>query len=196
LSSCRATLGAAVSRFHRITDRADPADHVAGSAIMQVRPIERADHDAVLALASRLAEGVAPWRDPHAVASAVRGWVEGAVAEADDGTTAVFVLVGEHGDTSRDEQDVAVGGVRGFVSVRTREHWSGAREGYVGELVVAEHAEGHGGGSALMAAAEDWVRDQGLDRVSVDTGAANSGARDFYTALGYEEEDVRLSRGL
>ena len=47
-----------------------------------------------------------------------------------------------------------------------------------------------------MAAAEEWARRQGLACVSLDTGAANTRARAFYAALGYEEEDVRLTKRL
>lgn len=44
-----------------------------------------------------------------------------------------------------------------------------------------------------MAAAEDWVRCRGHARLTLDTGAANSGARAFYARLGYREEDVKLT---
>ena len=54
----------------------------------------------------------------------------------------------------------------------------------------------HFTGRALMAAGEQWATSQGLDRLSLDTGAANAGARAFYAAIGYVEEEVRLSRAL
>jgi GNAT superfamily N-acetyltransferase len=145
---------------------------------MVVRAYEEADHAAIEKLAPRLQIGVAPWIDAQAALEAVRGWVEASLA-----TNTVFVA---------DEN----GAVVGFVSVKERTHWSGAREAYVGELVVAEEAEGKGVGRALMAAAEQWARDRGLARMSLETGAANAGARAFYAALGYEESDVSLSRAL
>jgi GNAT superfamily N-acetyltransferase len=40
-----------------------------------------------------------------------------------------------------------------------------------------------------------WGRQRGRDRVVVDTGAANRDARDFYAALGFDDEDVTLSKG-
>jgi GNAT superfamily N-acetyltransferase len=47
-----------------------------------------------------------------------------------------------------------------------------------------------------MVAAEEWARRQGLACLSLDTGAANARARAFYAALGYEEEDVKLTKRL
>jgi ribosomal protein S18 acetylase RimI-like enzyme len=47
---------------------------------------------------------------------------------------------------------------------------------------------------ALMQAAEAWGGAQGLDCLTLETGAANQAARAFYAALGYQEEDVRLTK--
>lgn len=84
----------------------------------------------------------------------------------------------------------------GFVSVAERTHFSGDREGSVGELVVAPSFRKQGVGRALMAAAEDWVRQRGLTRVSLETGSANAGARNAYTRLGYVDEQVTLTKAL
>lgn len=138
------------------------------------------DAETVLGLADRLTVGVAPWRDPDEVLAAVRGWVTEAIAGAGDDEP-VWVAVLD-------------GAVVGFVHAGERRHFSGERDGYVGELVVAESAERHGIGRALLAAAEDWAAGRGLRRLSLETGAANTAARAFYAALGYQEEDVRLSR--
>jgi GNAT superfamily N-acetyltransferase len=45
-----------------------------------------------------------------------------------------------------------------------------------------------------MAAAEAWGAERGLSFITLETGAANHTARAFYAALGYAEEDVRLSK--
>jgi GNAT superfamily N-acetyltransferase len=47
-----------------------------------------------------------------------------------------------------------------------------------------------------MAAAEDWAEARGLGRLTLQTGAANKGALGFYRALGYADEEVRLSRAI
>ncbi len=86
--------------------------------------------------------------------------------------------------------------VVGFVSVGERRHFSGAVDGYVGELVVAREHEGRGIGSLLMDHAEGWARHRGVAHLTLETGAANGAARAFYKARGYQEEDVRLTRPL
>lgn len=143
-----------------------------------VRAYDPSDRDAVDALAPRLLIGAAHWLAPEDVLTAIRGWVDASIAE---GTA--FVA----------EED---GTVVGFVSVKDQRHFTGTTEAYVGELAVADGAEGRGIGRALMEVVEDWAKQRGLARVSLDTGAENSGARSFYAALGYEESDVRLSKSV
>jgi Acetyltransferases len=154
-----------------------------GQPSIVIRPYRDEDRDAVLALAPRLTEGVAPWRDPGAVASAVRGWVTDSLDRADDPDHAVFVAIRE-------------GRIAGFTTVTTRRHFTGDLDAYIGELVVAAQMERMGIGRALVSAAESWARARGLRRITLETGAANTRARGFYRALGYAEEEVRLSRPL
>jgi hypothetical protein len=45
-----------------------------------VRPYRPGDREQVMAIAPRLNQWVAAWRDPDAVLAAVRGWVRGSVA--------------------------------------------------------------------------------------------------------------------
>jgi GNAT superfamily N-acetyltransferase len=66
--------------------------------------------------------------------------------------------------------------------------------GYIGELVVAERASRRGVGRALIAAADAWARDHGLRNLTLHNGAFNTNARGFYAALGFVEEEVRLTR--
>ncbi|GIH94899.1 GNAT family N-acetyltransferase [Planobispora siamensis] len=146
-----------------------------------IRPYRDEDRDAVLALAPRLTEGVATWRDAAAVAEAVRGWVAGSLEQGDDDGNGVLVAV-------RD------GRVAGFVTMAARRHFTGQMDAYIGELVVSAGAERTGVGRALVEAAESWARDRGLRRITLETGAANARARSFYRALGYAEEEVRLSK--
>jgi ribosomal protein S18 acetylase RimI-like enzyme len=149
----------------------------------QIRPYAEQDRAAVMALAPRLSEGVAPWRDSHAVLRAVTEWIAGSLEDAGSADRAVFVAdLGGH--------------VVGAVTVATRQHFTGEVDAYVGELIVASRDSRQGVGTALMAAAEDWGRARGLARLSLETGAANLVARHFYEKLGYENEDVRLSRRL
>jgi GNAT superfamily N-acetyltransferase len=153
------------------------------TAAVIVRPYELPDRDGVLALVERLQEGVAPWRDASAVRAAMDECVREAVDSDTTGTRAVFVA----------EED---GEIIGFATASTRRHFAGDIDAYVGELAVARHVERRGVGRRLMVTAEEWARRQGLVCVSLDTGAANARARAFYAALGYEEEDVKLTKRL
>lgn len=146
---------------------------------IDVRPFVSADRSAVLNLVPRLTIGVAPWRDHVAVAAAVRGWIDKSTEP--NGGGAAFVAVAERG-------------VVGFVSVASIEHFAGERDAYIGELIVDEAFEGRGAGRRLIAAAEQWAREAGYRCITLDTGAANSRAREFYSRLGYCEEDVKLTR--
>jgi GNAT superfamily N-acetyltransferase len=47
-----------------------------------------------------------------------------------------------------------------------------------------------------MRSAEQWARNHGFTRMTLETGAANQAARAFYAALGYQEEEVRLTKTL
>jgi GNAT superfamily N-acetyltransferase len=102
---------------------------------------------------------------------------------AADENRAVFVA-------SEDDQVV------GFVTVTEQRHWSGDTDAYIGELVVAAHAEGRGVGRDLVRAAEQWAvgRGRGHRRITLETGVANHAARRFYATLGYAEEQVQLTR--
>ncbi|WP_345569810.1 GNAT family N-acetyltransferase [Nonomuraea rosea] len=149
-----------------------------------IRPARDEDRPAVLALAARLAEGVASWRDPEAAVDAARQWLDTSLDPARERRGEVFVAVA-------DEQQVV-----GVVSVNEQRHFTGAMEAYVGDLAVAPAAVRAGVGRRLMTAAEDWARRQGLRHLTLETAAANTTAQRFYTALGYGEESIRYTRVL
>jgi len=154
-----------------------------GEPIIRIRPAGDDDRAAVLELAPRLAEGVAPWRDQAEALLAGRRWLEESLDGAKNGDGAVLVAA----DAT---------GIAGVVSIRSSTHFTGERDGYIGELVVADRASRRGIGRALIAAAEAWARDHGLRNLTLHTGAFNAGARGFYAALGFTEEEVRLTRPL
>ena len=150
---------------------------------LTIRAAAGSDADAVRTLADRLREGVAPWRDAAAVTEAVRGWVESSLDAMDEPGHAVLVAE-------------SAGTIVGFVTLSPGSHWSRAVEPSIGELVVAPEAEGQGIGAALVEAAMAHARAEGHARISVSTGAANARARALYRRLGFEDEDVTLSRAL
>ncbi|ANS79545.1 hypothetical protein SGUI_2149 [Serinicoccus hydrothermalis] len=135
----------------------------------------------MLTLANRLSTGAAPWRDLDAVVAVTTGWVREAV-DAPDGDDIWVARENDH--------------VVGFVHVGTRTHWTGAVDAYVGELAVAASHTGRGIGELLMRRAEEWAREAGHTRLTLETGAGNAPARRFYAGLGYVTEEVVLTRDL
>lgn len=149
----------------------------------EVRRYAETDREAVLALAPRLTEGVAQWRSPDRVRQAVIRWVEDALARAN--APGRFVYVAE-----------ARGQLAGFAAGEERTHWTGQVDIYLGELVVDAACEGKGVGRELVEAVVEHAARAGVERITLETGAANTQARRFYASLGFAEEDVRLTRVL
>lgn len=148
----------------------------------EVAAYTAADREGVVTLAPRLAVGVASWRPRDGVRAAVRRWLEESVSVTGP-ASGLFVARLD-------------GQVVGVVAVSEQEHWSGQVDAYVGELVTAASFEGRGVGRALLERAEEWARDRGLARITLETGAGNSRARAFYARQGYQDEEVRLTRVL
>lgn len=151
-----------------------------------IRPATAADRAGVLALAPRLAEGVAPWRNQAEAREAARRWLADSLDNAAEGAGVVFIAT--------DTAPRTAGAVLGVLSVNPSRHFTGEHDGYIGELAVAGHAARRGVCRALLGAAESWARDNGLAHLTLHTGAYNTNARAFYAALGFAEEEVRLTR--
>lgn len=159
-----------------------PCDMTEHQAV-EIRPVQPGEHAQVLALAPRLAEGVAAWRDPQPVLRAVRGWVESSLDAASQPDHAVYVAIAD-------------GRVAGVVTVCERAHFTGQVDAYVGELAVDSNLERRGIGTRLMNAAEAWAACRGLAFLTLETGAANEPARAFYAERGYQEEGIRLTKAI
>jgi len=67
---------------------------------------------------------------------------------------------------------------------------------YVTVLAVIEAAEGTGVAARLMAAAEEWARQQGFRLICLDVFANNRRARAFYARQGYQEDSLRVTKPL
>lgn len=148
---------------------------------MRIRDVRPDDHLEVLALSERLSTGVATWRDSRRVLTAATRWLRESLA---DPATAVFVA------------DDPKHGIVGVGSVTTRTHFTGESDAYIGELVVASGHERRGVGRRLVTQMEGWATERGHRCITLETGSANLGARAFYTALGYAEEEVTMTRVL
>jgi ribosomal protein S18 acetylase RimI-like enzyme len=156
---------------------------MAEQAAIHIRPYRPADRDQVMTIAPRLTEWVASWREPAAVLPAVQGWVRDSIEALGQPGHAVYVAAdGEH--------------VVGLVTVSEHTHFSSQVDAYVGELAVEAGMERRGIASQLMTAAEAWAAARGLRFLTLETGAANQPARELYRKLGYQEEDVRLTKAI
>ncbi len=67
-----------------------------------------------------------------------------------------------------------------------------ARVGYIKNVYIAPHLRGSGHAQRLMAAVEQWLVDQGADKIMLDASTCNPRALAFYEKLGYEVERVRM----
>lgn len=153
-----------------------------------IRPARADDRAQVLALAPRLTEGAPAWRSPDAVLTAATGWLDTSLDAALADSAAMYVAC-----VATDDAAATEGRIVGVVSVSRSRHFTGDDDAYIGELAVAPDAARTGIGRQLVRAAESWARKEGLQRISLHTGAANATARAFYEALGFREEDVRLT---
>lgn len=148
-----------------------------------VRPYVDADQPAVMALATRLTAGAAPWRSRERWVTVVQGWVAESIAAVGSPGHALFVA--DRGDR-----------VVGFVALSTRTHFTGAVDAYIGELVVDQEVERQGVGKLLVSVAEEWARSNGFETLTLDTGARNTAARALYESAGFADEDIRLTKRL
>jgi ribosomal protein S18 acetylase RimI-like enzyme len=89
------------------------------------------------------------------------------------------------------------GSLAGFVLVaKTHNDATGQLEASLLSQYVAEPYRGQALGHRLMAAAEDWARQQGLPRISLSVGVHNTLGQKLYESLGYQVETLRMSKKL
>lgn len=126
-----------------------------------IAPLLPAHHDDAIAL-WHAAGLTRPWNDPRAdLERALTGPASDVLAATAEGTVLGTVMVGHDG-----------------------------HRGWVYYVAVAESARGTGIGTALMSAAEDWLRDRGIPKLMLMVRADNVAVHGFYEAHGYAAEDV------
>ncbi|HEX5440694.1 MAG TPA: GNAT family N-acetyltransferase, partial [Ktedonobacterales bacterium] len=126
----------------------------------RIRLATAADRAFLEQLAPRLTLGIPPWRSREAMLATVRGWLlDNLDGMGADGT--VFI--------AEDADGIPVGAA----TVARSAHFTGTPQAELGELAVIEAVEGQGVAALLLAAAEDWAREQGLPYLALGTGMAN-----------------------
>ena len=84
------------------------------------------------------------------------------------------------------------GGLGGFLEAGTRKYAEGSESspvGYIEGWYVDEDLREQGVGKALVKAAEDWARSQGLTEMGSDTWLENEVSIQAHLKMGYEEAE-------
>jgi GNAT superfamily N-acetyltransferase len=152
----------------------------------QIRHAQPADRAFVLGLVARLAEGfeLPPWRTAGEVKRAEAATLGRALDAAEDRDR---ILIAE----------MPTGERGGFVYLeRQVDYFRNTPSAHVAVLAVAAEAEGQGAGRALLAAAEGWAREQGMNVVTLNVFADNARARGVYERLGFAPETLRYLKTL
>ena len=146
---------------------------------MTIRPATPADRAFVLALADRLASFEVPaWRSKDELVAGDRRALEDwfAAPKADE---AMLIA----------ELDGQPAGCAYLVTLI--DYFNQRPHAHLSVLAVTEAAQGHGVGSALLEASEQWARSQGSDRLTLSALVTNARARALYERRGYAGEYVR-----
>jgi ribosomal protein S18 acetylase RimI-like enzyme len=129
------------------------------SAGLDISPLDDADIDAVVSLWERCGL-TRPWNDPRAdIAFARRGASSAILVGKSDNAVIATVMVGHDG-----------------------------HRGWFYYVAVDPERQGQGLGRAIMAAGEEWLRAQGVEKAQLIVRAGNEKVRAFYEALGYGEQ--------
>ena len=130
------------------------------ASTLSIAPIEDADVAAVVALWQRC-DLTRPWNDPAADIALARRGPNSAILIGRDGDAIVAtVMVGHEG-----------------------------HRGWVYYVAVDPDHQGKGHGRAIMAAAEDWLRQAGMAKVQLLVRPDNTKVQAFYQSLDYDEQE-------
>jgi ribosomal protein S18 acetylase RimI-like enzyme len=151
----------------------------------RVRPARPSDRAFILGITPRLAQGfeLPPWRTAREVVQAESAALEKALRP---GTERAVLLVAED----------AEGEPGGYVYVNAETDYFGRTHAHIGILAVSSSAEGRGAGRALVDAAEEWARFEGLELITLTVYANNQRARTVYERLGYAPETLHYVKPL
>ena len=151
---------------------------------IQIRPFREDDRAFYKAILPRFVPAQPPLtRDPVAISRYLDQHANGERAYPAD--TELFIAVDPAGQSV------------GLIAIRPdREHFSGQPQAYIELLAVTEAAEGTGVGRALMAHADRWASERGLDQITLDVFATNTSAIAFYQRAGYQPDSIRMGRSL
>lgn len=127
---------------------------------LAIAPVEDADIPAIVALWTHCGL-TRPWNDPKADIAQARGKINSEVLVGRDGQTIVAtVMVGHDG-----------------------------HRGWVYYVAVDPDQRKKGYGRTIMTAAENWLRDHGVEKLQLLVRADNTRVQAFYETLNYEQQE-------
>lgn len=152
---------------------------------MRIRPASPRDREFILAETPRLVEfGEVADRETAQMVARDREVLTAAL-EQPSPDTELFVAEDDDGTPL------------GFIHLTsTPDYYSSRDAGHIADVVVGAAAGGRGVGTALIAYAEQWARDRGFERLTLNVFSANRRARELYTRLGFQEEWIRCIKRL
>src|SRR6266446_5207674 len=150
---------------------------------LSIRPGERGDQAAILALAERLGAFGPTTRSAQEITARERRALADALARPSPGSA---LLVAHQRDR----------GLVGVLLVTRRDYFTDQAHGHVAILAVGREAEGQGVGQALLDAADEWGRRRGFRRLTLAVFADNARAKEFYARQGWRTELETLFKTL
>ncbi|HET7452612.1 MAG TPA: GNAT family N-acetyltransferase [Thermoanaerobaculia bacterium] len=152
------------------------------SEAVAVRRARRTDRSFVLETARRLSDFDLPsWRSAAEIVGGEVRTLEAFFRQPPPGSE---LLVAEAG-----------GKAAGFALLETgRDYFDRREHAHLGILAVSGESEGLGVGGALVAAAEEWARARGLDRLTLNVFERNARARRLYERSGFAPETLRYRK--
>jgi len=147
---------------------------------VRIRPADVSDKDFIFSLLPRLIEFEIPGcRTPEQMTATDRRVIERVLSTNPSGT-AVFIAHDDDGESL------------GFIHLTSAvDYYTEEKHGHVSDIVVASAGEGRGVGRALMAAGEEWAREQGYRLMTLSVFLQNTRARKLYEKLGFGEDMLK-----
>jgi ribosomal protein S18 acetylase RimI-like enzyme len=153
---------------------------------IQIRTAKTEDMEFIVSLVSRLTGGfeLPSWRESKQM-NAVDAEVLSRVLLTNPPESIILV--------AEDKNGISLGFIHLNVST---DYYNPEKHGHISDIIVAPNGEGRGVGKALMAAAEEWGRNNGFKYLTLNVFKNNTRARRLYEKLGYGEDTIKYRKEL
>ena len=151
-----------------------------------IRAARAEDEPFLVSLSERLADFPVPsWRTPHEIGAADHAILLHALHQP---SAESMIRLAEDASARRP---------LGYVfATSRRDYFTGQPHAHIEILVLTPEAQGRGVGRILMDDAENWARNLGYSRVTLNVFDTNTRAKGLYEHLGYQPETVHYLKDL